>query len=244
MTVREMHYDFKQKLNKIDSQKNRDLYVPEIDWKLNEAQELFVKMIAQPRYAKELGFEYNQRSIDDIRTIVVNQSLTQGMNTTKNDDNSYSTILPPNYWFYIGARVYAKTVNCKADTLMKKVVIAQHDDENEVSPFDRSSFKWRHVNIRFYNEGVKVFTDGSFEITKVCYNYLKHPVKIHNAQDWRGGTYTTLDGTVLTGSQNCELPIGTHSEIVDLAVLLTAGDLALPEYQYKQNKIVLEKQLP
>jgi hypothetical protein len=39
MTAREMHYDFKQKLNKIDSQKHRNLKVPEIDWKLNEAQE-------------------------------------------------------------------------------------------------------------------------------------------------------------------------------------------------------------
>ena len=62
MNAREMHYDFKQKLNKIDSQKYRNLLVPEIDWKLNEAQEVFVKIIAEPRLRSQLGFEINQRN--------------------------------------------------------------------------------------------------------------------------------------------------------------------------------------
>ena len=48
MTIQDMHYDFKKKLNKIDSQQNRNLLIPEIDWTLNEAQELFVKITAFP----------------------------------------------------------------------------------------------------------------------------------------------------------------------------------------------------
>ena len=79
MNAREMHYDFKQKLNKIDSQKYRDLIVPEIDWKLNEAQEVFVKVIAQPRLQSQLGFEINQRTINDIRTIVIDQKPVDGI---------------------------------------------------------------------------------------------------------------------------------------------------------------------
>ena len=38
MNISEMHYDFKKKLNKVDSEQNRNLLVPEIDWALNEAQ--------------------------------------------------------------------------------------------------------------------------------------------------------------------------------------------------------------
>ena len=49
MNVRGMHYDVKQKLNKVDSQQYRNLRVPEIDWKLNEAYEIFVKSVAEPR---------------------------------------------------------------------------------------------------------------------------------------------------------------------------------------------------
>ena len=45
-----MHYDFKKKLNKIDSQQKKNLLIPEIDWTLNEAQNLYVDIIAQPRF--------------------------------------------------------------------------------------------------------------------------------------------------------------------------------------------------
>jgi len=36
MTVKDMHYDFKKKLNKVDSQQNRNLLIPEIDWTHND----------------------------------------------------------------------------------------------------------------------------------------------------------------------------------------------------------------
>ena len=85
-----MHYDFKTKLNKIDSQQYRNLRIPEIDWKLNEAQELFVKMIAKPRLRNHLGFETSQRSVDDIRTIVVKDYCSVITNNT--------ATLPTNYW--------------------------------------------------------------------------------------------------------------------------------------------------
>ena len=45
MNIREMHYDVKKKINKLDSQQNRNLLIPEIDWALNEAMSLFIKMI-------------------------------------------------------------------------------------------------------------------------------------------------------------------------------------------------------
>ena len=52
MNAPEMHYDFKKKFNKIDSNNNRNLLVPEIDWTLNEAQDLYIKMVAEPRFGK------------------------------------------------------------------------------------------------------------------------------------------------------------------------------------------------
>ena len=78
MTISEMHYDFKKKLNKVDSEQNRNLLVPEIDWALNEAQELFIKMVAEPRQRSFLGFEKSQRTIDDIRTIVESEQVVIG----------------------------------------------------------------------------------------------------------------------------------------------------------------------
>lgn len=241
MNAREMHYDFKQKLNKIDSQKYRNLLVPEIDWKLNEAQEVFVKMVAEPRFASLIGFESSQRTIDDIRTIVVDQNLSNGtcIVPTIYDTGKYLAPLPDDYWFHVKSRVIASKGVCLNKRLDTK--IRQHDDEHERSPFDESSFEWREVNIEFNRDGIVIFTDGSFTVQQFCLSYIKVPRMIHNAQDFQGGQYRTLTGTILTGSQDCELPPKTHREVVDIAVLIATGDLQIPDYAIKANKLNLTK---
>jgi hypothetical protein len=237
MNAREMHYDFITKLNKIDSQKYKNLLVPEIDWKLNEAQDIFVKMIAQPKVKNGLGFEANQRVISDIASLVINQTKPQGncLQTTKYDDTSYLVSLPNDYWYYISAKVIADKGECKDVEL--NPYRQQQGDLFEVSVFDKSSFEWREVNITFLQDKIRIYTDGTFVPNYLCLNYLKVPQTIHNAQDAQGGTYTTLSGTVLTGSKDCELPEKTHREIVDIAVLIATGELQMSDYQIKENKL-------
>lgn len=104
MTIREMHYDFKKKFNKVDSQKNRNLLVPEIDWALNEAEKLFVKLIAYPRLRNHLGFETTQRSIEDIRTVVVKSSIIPNANKVVS--------LPSNYEYYLKAQCTISKGKC------------------------------------------------------------------------------------------------------------------------------------
>lgn len=239
MDAREMHYDFKTKLNKIDSQKYRNLKVPEIDWKLNEAQELFPKIVAQPRIGKQLGFEVNQRTIDDIRTIVINQKFANAIVLQEFDsfDSSFIGSLPQDYWFFLNGQVLATKGKCIDKVLDTKEV--QHDDNVHKSPFDKSSFLWRVANIRFIKEGIKVLTNKDFTPTKIRLDYLKKPRMIHNAQDWTNGTYNTVSGIALTGSQSCELPEPVHREIVDLAVFIAANDINLSNYQFKRDKLNL-----
>lgn len=233
LTIKEMHYDFKKKLNKVDSQKWRNLLVPEIDWTLNEAQELFVKMVAEPRLRSYLGFEKSQRNIDDIRTIVINDKLI--------NVNNNILPLPDDYWHYVRARVNMSKGSCS--NVLGTVHIREHDDEFENSPFDNSSFEWREVNGVFFENGVKFYTDGSFSIDNCLLSYIRRPKYIHNAEDFRNGSYQKLSKNVnnqfetLTGSVNCELPGHTHREIVDIAVLLVSGEINTPDYQTKLNKL-------
>ena len=237
MNVKEMHYDFKQKLNQVDSQRWRALKAPEIDWKLNEAQEVFVKIVAQPRYKSQLGFESNQRTIDDIRTIVIDQKESEGIIPTVYDADSYIAILPTDYYFYADSKVFATKGNCANIRLETREV--QHNDANQQSVFDKSSFEWRKANIWYNKDGIRIFTDGTFSINKICLEYLREPRMIYNAEDAVGGTYRTLAGVVLVGTQDCELPRAVHREIVDLAVYITANDLNLPNIVNKQNKLEL-----
>ena len=81
MTIKDMHYDFKKKLNKVDSQQYRNLLIPEIDWALNEAQNVFVDIVSEPRLRTNLGFEKSQKNIDDIRTLVISDLCSTISNT-------------------------------------------------------------------------------------------------------------------------------------------------------------------
>jgi len=230
MTIKDMHYDFKKKLNKVDSQQNRNLLIPEIDWSLNEAQELFVKMIAEPRMKSYLGFEKSQRNTDDIRTLVVNNK-TLTMTNPLPGYKSYN--LPEDYWHFVSATSEIVKGNCEAKA---RVYIRQQDDDFENSPFDKSSFEWRTLNAVFVDNRLRVYNDD-FGIKEMYLNYIKKPSYIHNAEDFQSGEYRLPNGTLLTGSVDCELPEHTHREIVDIAVMLVSGELQLADYQIKFNKV-------
>ena len=240
MTIQEMHYDFKMKLNKIDSEQYRNLRVPEIDWLLNEAQEFFIKSVAFPRVPNYLGFETSQRTIDDIRTIVVeNKQLEKDL--INSEDRQKVFVLPTDYMFYISAKVTVSKAQCGLKEV--RLLIKQHDDKFEESPFDNSSFEWGDINATFDSKGLRVYSDGTFDVENVKLNYIKEPVYIHNASDFKPeGQYKSLKtGLNLTGRQNCELPNQTHREIVDIAVMLASSNLDMQNIQIKQGKLNLNQ---
>lgn len=232
MNIKEMHYDFKKKLNKIDSQQYRNLKIPEIDWVLNEAAEIFVKYIAEPRKANALGFEINQRTIDDIRSIVVDEDDSEAIAVT--DDTA---TLPTDYWFHLSSHVQMSKGDCSDKRAT--VFLRQHDDAVRDSPFDDSSFEWRTVNARFYENGIKFIKDSDFTIDEFFMSYIKKMAYMHDAEDFgSSGMYKLPSGDTLSGTQDCELPSGTHREIVDIAVLITTGELeSQVSYKFKREKL-------
>lgn len=230
MSIRTMHYNFKRKLNKLDSQQNRNLEVPEIDMVLNEALQIYIKLIAQPRVKNHLGFEINQRTIDDIRPLVEPNKVIQVVNK--------KVSLPSNYQYFIRGRVKCSKGDCTNSNAV--LYIREHDDEFDKSAFTKSSYEWETVNGLFTSEGIELYYDG-FEVESVSLSYLRRHPYIHNAQDYVNGTYNTLSGETLTGFKDCELPLDTHNEIVDIAVLIASGELQYPDYNVKTNKISLNQ---
>lgn len=225
MNVKEMHYDFKKKLNKIDSQQYRNLLIPEIDWVLNEAQNIFIRQIAEPRQYSYMGFEKSQRNIDEIRVLVTTQSLTV-------NDNIIS--LPDDYMYYVKGRVIMNREKCGDREGV--LYIKQHDDEFENSPFDKSSYEWFTVNGVFNNNGILLYDDSTFKNKLVNLTYIRKPKYIHNAEDFNQHQYELPGHKILTGHQDCELPENTHRQIVDLAVKISSGELQLQNYQIHSNK--------
>ena len=107
MDIKSMHYDFKRKLNKIDSQQYRNLQVPEIDWILNEAISVFIDIIAKNRVPSLYkGFEHTLKNTDDIRTMVVTDHSSV---FSDNGDGTYDVTLPDNYLYFENGTAIIKT---------------------------------------------------------------------------------------------------------------------------------------
>lgn len=232
--IENMHYDFKMKLNKGDNQQWRNLKIPEIDWKLNEALELYVKTIAEPRFRDNLGFELNQRIIDDLRPI-----LKEGVvvNTTAFDNITFNLALPDDYWYMASTSAIGSKGTCTDIKL--KCNEREHNDQFEDSPFDNSNFEWRETNFVYHSGGLRFFTDGTFKVDKGVIDYLIEPPYIHFAEGMSGSGYQLPDGTSLTGKQDAPFSSTVCREIVDIAVAITTGDLQMSDLQVKLTKMRL-----
>lgn len=229
MTIEEMHYSFKVKMNKVDSQSQHNFLIPEIDFILNEAAEIFVKLVAQPRYQNSpLGFETTERTIEDIRPLIVPVELSVVNNkaTLPNSEDG-------KFWFFLRGRATMRKGNCEREGVLYQ---RQHDDLFEESSFDKTSFEWKTVNALFNKDGIQLFAKD-FTITKLSIDYIKQLSYMHNAQKFTGGKYKKPDGvTILEGKKDCELPPYTHQEIVDIAVMLASGNL-IPDFNIKRDKV-------
>ena len=76
--------------------------------------------------------------------------------------------------------------------------------------------------------------------TLLFYSSNVKAANIHNAEDFSNTGYKALNGDLLVGHSDCDLPEHTHREIVDIAVLLITGDL-IQNYQIKKEKININK---
>ena len=235
MTIEEMHYIFKQKFNKLDSNQNRMLQIPEIDMLLNEAQIKYIKLMAFPRFRIE-KFDVGTRSIDSIRT-VVNSNVQLQEDTTKQYTNEQWFVLPPDYLFFVDARCHLSDDVCQ--DVEGNIYVYQHDHEFMLSPFNSPSMIWREVPATFDSNYLRTYNAGKLTISDVRLDYIRKPVYMHYAAGMPNGQYVSLmkdsngNNIVLSGTQDCELPEVAHDDIVDLAVLLASSSLQMPDFTVK-----------
>ena len=252
MTIQDMHWDFKIKLNKVDSSDFPNFQIPEIDWLLNEAQILFLKQRYGINNQKRLGFEVSQKRIDDLRELVVkDRVLPAALSATV--ANQYISEVPDGYAFLVRATVQAQVgeepIVCPSKEIT--AIQVQHDDLSSVlnDPFYSPSYKWGEIPMVFgtqvnavgppttyHQKKIYTYTDGTFMITAVNIDYLRMPTRVAFPSGVPGGSYTMPDGTAIIANVDSQLPVSTHEEVVDIAVQLAAGDIDHPGYQVRAIK--------
>jgi len=231
MTIQEMHIRFKSALDKVDAAGNRDLLPEHIDMLLNAGQYLFIKHVIAPVKNKFLyGFEFNQRAIDSIRTLV---SEDVSLTSVYSDSDVTVYSLPEDYIMHVKSDVLVHDEVCGSDVRCM-VKIRQHADNFYNSVFDKSNVLWRFVNGTFSGRYGSVTGNLLIvyysPVSAALMTYIRRPVYMTIAGDLGG--YRLPDGTLLTTNQDCELPDFVHDEVVSYAVLIAKGDIEMPTIQY------------
>jgi hypothetical protein len=262
MTIQQLHYDFKFKLDKVDSLSREDFNPAEIDWLLNEAIWVWVKNKYGKTNIYREGFETSQKRIDDLRSLHIVYPIQPSLTATR--VNNYLFELPLSKLEY----EYLFLTRLKADIMIdgctkqaQELILVQSDDLNDVlrDPFNKPSFNYGVLGYRLAaantfistsqnpNKGsIYLYTDGTFSVTEVYPEYLKYPNRV-----WVG-TYDLTSNLLPYDGDNsyiyqtgadapveCDLEAEAHPEIVDLAVSIAAGIIENPAYvRLKQEKLM------
>jgi len=105
-TIEEMHYDFRLKCDRVDSLTNQDFNPAEIDWLLNEGQEIVLKTKYSINNPYRAGFEATQKRFDDLSPLVIKNEEVIPVDQDGVFEVPLSTLAYP-YLFLIRAQAYA-----------------------------------------------------------------------------------------------------------------------------------------
>jgi hypothetical protein len=219
MTIQEMHTAFNQGLQRINANAYDFMLSAEIDYWLNRAQERFIKDRAFiTGDVKRIGFEGNQKRLDDIRTLIV-QDFTDAF-PVQEGAQWVQTDLPADYLYLVNVRADIHLNRCAQVTASDaaEVVPVRVVDNSEVHTMNRNPFAKSQIDsplCTISENDIRVYQDGeSFILKGILADYIRIPEDVD-----------------LSLSQDCELAEHTHQEIVDIAVKNVLEAIESPRYQ-------------
>lgn len=219
MTVQEMHTALLQGLQRVNANAYDFFTAEERDHWLNRAQERFIKDRAFiTGDVKRIGFEGNQKRLDDIRTIVVqNYTDTFDMTTVA---QWRQVDLPADYLYLVNIRADIRKDNCGKVTITspQAQVPVRVVDNAEVYFMQQNPFAKAQLNsplCTISEDDISVYQDAeSYILEGITADYIRIPQNID-----------------LSFGQDCELAEHTHQEIVDIAVKNILEAIESPRYQ-------------
>lgn len=204
MTERQFQIAFERQLNNIIPGYN-------IMSKLNSDTIFYYINRAKDEYVKQLyrAFQLNQELSDKLRTLVKTDRYT-GLDFNRNN-NRWSTNYPQDYLYTLGEQVSIHIFDDRCPSLVSKstdVIEATIETVDRILSNSLSEYHLHHNQarpVRLYTDGkIVLITDGNYSINEYQLTYLR------NAKDL---------GNKLT-EEYTELPVDTHQEIVDAAVMM------------------------
>lgn len=221
MTRAEMILLFHQRYDD-SSFTNPELGDDEVDLYLNLSTERFINTRFTGNNFRQVGFEEDQKRIDDVRTLLTNSAILTGFTAGEEISNSQVVDISSltNYRFYIKSfsRI-DKTVGGvpSTDAWVPNQIIGNH----ETDQFTRTIFHSPIIDnprVVFRDGDMTVIYDQETTLTGFKLQYIRQPATI-------------------TSGQDSDLPDHTHEEIVEGAVSLALETIESRRNQTEQVKV-------
>lgn len=210
----ELQEAFEIELNTLNDGFNKPKSM-DTEWWLNRGLEKFVKTRYSGVNYKGLGFEQDQKRIDDLRTLVIKTTLTPVAESSE----LYVVQLPIEYMTYLGDTVGIQPIDDYGDPCWKRdedgeYVIKRNDTiEATIETIDRqlnnslSEHRLKYCTARplkiIQGNQVYLYTDGKYKVSDYSLTYLRNPKQI----DIHSNPF----------AEYTDMPQHTHSEIVKIA---------------------------
>jgi hypothetical protein len=222
-----MHFEFKTRANRLDTQHYQDLPPYMIDSLLNNAVNYFMEHYA---YVNRIPFELTQSRIDMLSNLVIGYPEQSALIPTQVDNNVYEVKLENLVYKYAHlVRAFAEG-NCglvNVKLVPMEILTRTLNDE-----LQKPSVKWKRLVATLrktsdsINPSLYIYGENGMTVDSVKIEYLKQPkpvfIGLYNSIDYEN--CVSLGGNcdefynVGTLPVDCEINPQYHSLIVDIAV--------------------------
>lgn len=231
MTGIQFQEAFEREINQFNDVFNKPTST-ETEYWLNQGLEKFYKTRYSGINFKQLGFEQNQKRIDDLRTLV--SKVTS--EPTSTNDETYQVVLPKDYFALLGDTAGIQPIGDNecwekengeyvikyTDTIESTIETVDRDKQNSLSEY-RLKYCFARPLRLIENNNIILYTDGNYKVSSYTLTYLKRPSKI----DIHTSPY----------SEYTNMPVHTHSEIVKLAAQMYIENKGNQRYNSYSNEI-------
>lgn len=225
MTNALLQIKIKQRLNKLASLDYDNIECWQVQEAFNKAQTEWVRRQVYGLNIRKEGTEQSTGLIDDLRILMVNNSLTPVAVTGA----PYTECtLPPDYVYYVRTDVHAVSKCCQEPRMM---TVYEAEEANMglllTSENKKPSFEWAETICTLMGDKLRVYTNNEFSISSVNLVYYSKPrtVMFNDCVDPSTGNPVTAD-TV------CQFKDDIAEILVDEAAAILAGDIeSMNQYQ-------------
>ncbi len=250
ISIKQLHYEYKQELDKVDTSSRPDMLIHQVDIYLNKGiHNWFVDQYDTKKDGR--GFELSEKQIQKLGSFhVLSPQIQPGIIPIEISTGIYEVRLGDlEHELAFITKVVVDIAKDGCETENRRATFYQTN--NTPNFYKKSSWRWRSVyysvgkststgtNYSNIDKSIFIDTNGEFTISQVYISYLKWPKQVYF------GSYSHINGQAAYQSPNppidSDVDYFYKDDIIHYAVEQTRIDIGDPEWQLSRNKIELDQ---